>query len=356
MPNMHQIAARAKVSLGTVSHVLNDSAKVREPLRKRVLDAVAALGYQPSELARGLRRKKTSMIGMIIPDVTNPFFPAVVRGAEDVAFANGYRLVLCDTDNDPAKETVFLNELRGYRPAGLIVIPSSFGDLAAQVDGYRKAGTAIICVDRTPRRWDGDSVTVANEAGAYAATRHLIELGHTRIATIAGPLRLINAKQRLSGYKRAMRDAGLIESHGYIQEATFDKAGGYAKANVLLHLVPRPTAIFAANDMIALGVLQALRGAGLQCPGDMSLIGFDDLELAEMIDPQLSSVSQPGYRLGASAASLLLERVNNPSGRAQRVVLETELKIRASVAAISNGVKPSFAKQNRVRNSAITAR
>ena len=129
MSNMKEIADRAGVSLGTVSHVLNDSARVREPLRKRVLDAVAELGYQPSQLARGLRRVKTNMIGMIIPDITNPFFPAVVRGAEDVAFAHGYRLVLCNTDNDHFKELVHLRELQTYLPAGLIVIPSNFSDL-----------------------------------------------------------------------------------------------------------------------------------------------------------------------------------------------------------------------------------
>src|SRR5215472_210069 len=125
MPNMKQIAQMANVSLGTVSHVLNGSARVREPLRKRVLEAVEALGYQPSQLARGLRRDKTDMIGMIIPDVTNPFFPAVVRGAEDVAFSGGYRLVLCNTDNDHTKELTHLNALRTYLPAGLVVIPSS---------------------------------------------------------------------------------------------------------------------------------------------------------------------------------------------------------------------------------------
>src|SRR5271166_1810102 len=170
MPNMKEIASMANVSLGTVSHVLNGSARVREPLRKRVLEAVAALGYQPSELARGLRRDKTNVIGMIIPDITNPFFPAVVRGAEDVAFANGYRLILCNTDNDHAKELAHLNALRTYLPTGLIVIPSTFSDLTVQAEYYRKAGAAVVCVDRLPRHWNGDSVTVANEEGAYKAT------------------------------------------------------------------------------------------------------------------------------------------------------------------------------------------
>src|ERR1035441_9212098 len=141
MANMKQIAEIAGVSLGTVSHVLNNSAKVREPLRKRVLEAVNLAGYQPSELARGLRRDRTNIIAMIIPDITNPFFPAVVRGAEDLAFSNGYRLILCNTDNDHSKEPAPLNSSRPYLRAGLIVIPSSFSDLTTQVESYRKVGT-----------------------------------------------------------------------------------------------------------------------------------------------------------------------------------------------------------------------
>ena len=152
MTNMKQIADVAEVSIGTVSNVLNGTAVVRESLRARVMEAVDRLGYQPSELARGLRRDKTSMIGMIIPDITNPFFPSVVRGAEDVAFANGYRLVLCNTDNDHAKEITHLTQLRTYLPAGLIVIPANFSDLTQQAESYRKAGTALVCIDRVPKR------------------------------------------------------------------------------------------------------------------------------------------------------------------------------------------------------------
>ena len=336
MPNMKQIARMARVSLGTVSHVLNGSAAVREPLRLRVMEAVEALGYQPSQLARGLRRDKTNMIGMIIPDITNPFFPAVVRGAEDVAFSNGYRLILCNTDNDHAKEIAHLNELRTYLPAGLIVIPSNFSDLTIQAQSYRKGGTSIVCVDRLPGHWLGDSVTVANDEGAYRATRYLIQLGHRRLATIIGPQHLTIAQQRVSGFRRALHEAKIAISPEYIQETTFDRQGGYAKAQILLRLLPRPTAIFAGNDLIALGVLLAVRDAGLRCPDDVSVIGFDDLEFAEVTDPSLSSVYQPGYQLGTTAAQILLSRFAGNSEPAEHVVLETELKIRQSVAPPSH--------------------
>jgi DNA-binding LacI/PurR family transcriptional regulator len=332
MANMKEIAKIAGVSLGTVSNVLNGSAVVREPLRHRVLEAVNALGYQPSQLARGLRRDKTNMIGMIIPDVTNPFFPAVVRGAEDVAFENGYRLVLCNTDNSHTKEIAYLNELRTYLPSGLIVIPSDFGDLTTQVASYRKSGTAVVCVDRLPKDWNGDSVTAANERGAYEAASYLLRHGHKRLAIITGPRHLTSAQDRLNGFKRALSEKRISIGAEYIQEAAFDRHSGYLKAVFLLRLIPRPTAIFAGNDMIAFGALLAFREMGLHCPEEISLMGFDNLDLAEMTNPPLSSVSQPGYQMGMAAAQILVDRVGGASGPAKHLVLKTALQIRASVA------------------------
>jgi LacI family transcriptional regulator len=333
MANMKEIAKIAGVSLGTVSHVLNNSMPVREPLRKRVMAAVDALDYQPSQLARGLRRDKTKMIGMIIPDITNPFFPAVVRGAEDVAFSNGYRLILCNTDNDHAKEIVHLNELRTYLPSGLIVIPSKLSDLTAQVKSYQKSGTAVVCVDRLPKEWKGDTVTADNEHGAYTATNYLLRQGHRRLAMIIGPRHLTNVQNRLTGFKRALQEKKVHIGPEYIQEATFDQHGGYTKAMLLLRMIPRPTVIFAGNDMIAFGALMAFREARLQCPEDISLIGFDNLDLAEMTSPPLSSVSQPGYQMGTTAARILIDRVQGDDGPAKHVVLETMLKIRGSVSS-----------------------
>lgn len=332
MANMKEIARLAGVSLGTVSHVLNDTVKVREPLRKRVLDAVNKTGYQPSQLARGLRKDKTNILAMIIPDILNPFFPGVVRGAEDIAFSNGYRLVLCNTDNDHAKEISHLKALQSYLPSGLIVIPSDFSDLAAQADSYRKAGSAVVCVDRLPRHWEGDSVTINNAEGSYTATSYLIGLGHRYLGAITGPLRLTNSQDRLKGFKKALRQAGLEAAPEYLQETTFDKAGGYAKTKILLRMVPRPTAIMACNDMIALGVLQAIREAGLRCPDDISIMGFDGLDLTEMTTPQLSSVYQSPYQLGATAAQLALDRLNEKNSPVRKIVLKTELRIRESVA------------------------
>ena len=306
---MKQIAKLAGVSLGTVSHVLNSTVPVREALRKRVMDAVEETGYQPSQLARGLRREKTNIIAMIIPDILNPFFPGIVRGAEDVAFANGYRLVLCNTDNDHEKEVMHLSALQTYLPSGLIVIPSDSSDLTVQAESYRKAGAAVICLDRLPRNWIGDSVTVNNGAGAANAAEYLIGLGHRQLAAITGPLHLTNSQDRLKGFKRALLRAGISLPTGYIQETSFDRAGGYAKTKVLLGLLPRPTAILAFNDLIALGALLAIHEAKLRCPEDISLIGFDGLDLTETTSPRLTSVYQSSYQMGAEAANLVLERL-----------------------------------------------
>lgn len=332
MANMKQIAQLAKVSLGTVSHVLNGTANVREPLRKRVLEAIEATGYQPSQLARGLRKDKTNILAMIIPDILNPFFPGVVRGAEDVAFANGYRLVLCNTDNDHEKEVAHLKALQAYLPSGLIVIPSDFSELTAETDSFRKAGSAVVCIDRLPRNWEGDSVTINNADGAANATSYLISLGHRNLAVITGPLHLTNSQDRLKGFKRAVKKAGLETPPGYQQETTFDRAGGYAKTKILLRMVPRPTAILACNDMIALGALRAIREEGLRCPEDISLVGFDGLDVTEITSPQLTSVYQSPYQLGAAAVQLAMDRLAQKTSPVRKIVLKTELKIRESVA------------------------
>lgn len=329
---MRQIAARARVSVGTVSHVINNSAGVREGVRKRVLDAIERLGYQPSLLARGLRRNQTTILGVIIPDISNPFFPLVVRGVEDIAYQNSYRLMLCNTDNDANKEQVYFYELRAYRMAGLIVIPSADSRLVGLAAGSG-GEPPVICLDRFPEGWKGDTVTVDNEEGAYQAARYLLELGHRRIATITGQLHVTSGIERLKGFKRALREAGVSIAPEYVQEGRFDRLSGYEKGLMLLQFSPRPTAIFAANDLVALGVLAALRELGLRCPEDVSLVGFDDQELASFTNPALTTVAQPAYQMGARAAALLFERIRGENVPTQQIVMKATLKVRDSAAA-----------------------
>ncbi len=342
---MRQIAERAEVSIGTVSHVVNDTAKVREKLRQRVLDAIRSLGYQPSQLARGLRRNQTNIVVMIIPDITNPFFPAVVRGVEDVAYKHSFRLVLCNTDNDPGKETYYLNELRSYRPAGWLVIPAADSEMTVQLRSAAASGTPVVCIDRQPPGWKGDVVLVANEAGAHCATQHLLRMGHRQLAVITGPLHLTNAVERLNGFKRALAEAKVQIEPEYIQEARFNRQSGYQAATRLLRMLPRPTAIFACNDLMAMGVLHAARELGLHCPEDISIVGFDDLDFAEFTAPALTSVHQPGYQLGTTAARLLVGRIDGSEEASQKIALPSELKIRQSVASLSPEVPLSPSKR-----------
>jgi LacI family transcriptional regulator len=220
------------------------------------------------------------------------------------------------------------------------VIPSNFSDLTVQSQSYRKAGAAVVCINRLPRNWNGDSITIDNIDGSYRATSYLIELGHRDLAAITGPLHLNNARDRLKAFKRALHRAGQEAAPGFLQETTFDRAGGYAKTKILLRMLPRPTAILACNDMIALGALLAIREEKLRCPEDISLIGFDGLDLTEVTTPQLSSVYQSAYQLGAIAAQLALDRIADMTCPVRQIILKTDLKIRESVAPPPQMEKP----------------
>jgi LacI family transcriptional regulator len=364
--NMHDIARRAKVSIGTVSNVINETASVREPSRHRVLDAIKKLGYQRSQLARGLRRDYTNMIGMIIPDITNPFFPVLVRAAEDVAYANGYRLVLCNSDNNPKKEAGYLTELQSYLPAGLLLIPAVDSLLHEQPQRNGRP-TPTVCIDRKPEGWQCDTVCAGNRNGAYMATLHLIDHGHRRIAVIGGPPHLENARQRLLGFKHALREANIELPPVYLQMGRFDRASGLEAALCLLRPASRPTAIFAANDLMAMGAMLAVRELGLRCPEDVSIVGFDDLEIVELLQPPLTTVHQPVYKLGATAAERLVKRISGLSDAPQDIVLETQLMRRGSVmraqpqasgrnSGISSraGLKPSASPRRNGQREAVS--
>ena len=291
------------------------------------------------------------MIIMIVPDITNPFFPSVVRGAEDVAFQNGYRLVLCNSDNDSGKESAYLRELRSYRPSGLIIVPADLSKGEEDVRAYLNAGSAVVYMDRIPPHWRGDSVTSAHEAGAYEATRHLIRLRHKRIATITGPIPGTSAVQRLSGFLRAMKEAKLPVPPEYIQETTFDRTGGREKAEFLLRLQPRPTAIFAANDLIALGAIKATREAGLSCPEDVSIFGFDNLEIDDETIPSLSTVDQFIAELGMRAAQIVIDRMAGDKSPPRQVCIPTSLRLRGSTGLYKARYEPTSSKRH-VRTAA----
>ena len=322
---MHDIARRAGVSLGTVSHVINGKVSVSESARTRVQSAIDELAYQPNHLSRALRTNRTSLIGVIIPDITNPFFPSVVRGVEDVAFKHSYRLLLCNADNDVAKETAYLNDLSSFFPAGIIIIPSLDHKLTPT------AQYPMVCIDRRPPDWQGDSVTVENFQGGYNAGKHLLQYGHKNIAIISGPSNVVTANDRVHGFCKALSEKKITVQPEYIQESAFDQENGYLCAMRLLRLVPQPTAIFTTSDLMAVGALMAIKASKLRCPQNVSLISFDGLSFTEFTDPTLTSIVQPSYQLGHAAARLLIERIEGDTSPPRHIVLKTELKIRDSV-------------------------
>ena len=335
-----EIAQTAGVSVGTVSHVLNGSAGVSEKLRKRVEDVIRRLDYQPSQLARGLRGRTTVLLGVIIPDITNPYFPNLVRGVEDVAYKEGFRLVLCNADNDAGKELNYFNDLRSFNPAGIIVIPSERSRIGHET---APATTQIIFVDRCPSWWNGDAVFADNEDGGYQVGRYLTKMGHKLIAVISGPSHIETARDRVKGFKRALAEAGIRLPAHFIQDAQFNTEGGLKAATQLLSANPRPTAIFASSDTLAVGALEAMRALKLRCPDDVSIVGFDDLDFCQLTEPALTTVFQPGYHIGSLACQLLLDRVRGANHPPERKILTTELRIRNSVCA----ARPAQASRSR---------
>lgn len=327
-PTSHDVAKKAGVSVATVSRVLNSSPLVTEAARRKVLRAVKELNYQPNRAAQRLRAGRSHVIGLIISDIQNPFFTSVVRGIEDVAYHHGYSLVLCNSDEDPEKEKLYINVMRSEDVAGVILASASEAD--PQVDDLIAYNIPIVAIDRQIDDRQIDSVLATNIEGARAAVAHLIELGHRCIGFIGLPLTRTPGKERYEGYQRALRDHPLPVSSDYVRIADAKQQGGYASTRDLLAEQPCVTALFVANNLMTLGALDAIRERGLKIPDDISIIGFDDMPWANLLQPPLTAIAQPTYELGQRAAELLLERFRQPQKPAVRLELKTNLVVRGS--------------------------
>ena len=332
MATVKEVAKRARVSVGTVSNVLTGAIAVSSGLRERVLAAVQELDYHPDYVARSLKLRHTMMLGMIISDVTNPFFSSLVRGAEDAALEQNYLLLTFNTDDRVEREKQALEVLRSRKADGILLV------VAPQAGGYAHIletlalGTPVVCLDRVPPGIKVDSVTVDNVRAAQNCVRHLIERGHRRIGIITGSMALETARQRLKGYQNALSAARIPISLDLIREGTFRTSSGYAMGKELLSIPQRPTAIFSSNGLMALGVLKAIEEMGLNCPEDVALAVFDDLPMADIIQPHLTTVAQPSYLMGYRGAELLIKRISGKIKKTRKVNirLETKLKIRKS--------------------------
>jgi LacI family transcriptional regulator len=324
-----EVAARAGVSVGTVSNVLNSAAPVSVELRRRVLKVIEDLNYHPNHTARSLKSNRTKMIGMVISDIVNPFFPLLVRGAEDAALRHNYLLVTFNSDSQTDRERNLFHVLSRYRMDGILLVIASENDLE-HVHRAVDDGTPIVFLDRIPGGFECDSVSIDNFNGARQCVEHLVQMGHRRIGIIGGSRDLHIAHERLRGYRAALEAAGIAIDPDLITWGNFNLESAHQAADVLLRLPERPTALFAANNVMALGALQVMHSLDLKCPDDVAIGSFDDLPLFEALSPALTGVAQPSYEIGYQGAELLTRRLEGQLDAPVHVVLPTQLKIRAS--------------------------
>ncbi|NHX02448.1 LacI family DNA-binding transcriptional regulator [Pseudomonas koreensis] len=332
MATIKDVAALAGISYTTVSHVVNKTRPVSQEVRLKVEAAIKSLDYVPSAVARSLKAKTTATIGLLVPNSLNPYFAELARGIEDYCERNGYCVILCNSDDNPDKQRSYLRVLLEKRIDGLIVA-SAGGDIGL-AQGLAGVKTPMVIVDRGLDGVDADLVRIDHEYGAYLATRHLLELGHRDIATIGGPSSTSVAQMRQAGFCRALKEAGITVRPERMLESDFTSTGGYNAAATLLESNP-PSAIFAGNDMIGIGVLRAAAERNVRVPSELSVIGFDDIQMSRYVYPALTTVGQSILQLGEMAAEVLLRRIATPSLVTDQRIVTPSIVLRESTAPLS---------------------
>jgi len=328
MTTIREVAETAGVSYATVSHVINNTRLVSQETRQRVLAAMDALNYRPNALARSLRQGKTNTIGLVLPDSANPFFAEISRSIEDETFKKGYSVFLCNTELDTQRELFYVDVLSKKQVDGIIFVAA--GDRADSLDFLLERRMPVVMVDRDLPSVEADVVLTDHQLGGYLATRHLLELGHTRIACIAGPSSITPGAERMIGYRRALEEAGLSYNESLVVRGDYHPQSGLESTHSILKMDPRPTAIFALNDLMALGALRAAAEAGYSVPKDLAIVGYDDLELSHFTNPPLTTIAQPKKEIGVQAVNLLVDRMSQKNRPPSRVVLPPELIVRRS--------------------------
>lgn len=330
MVTIRDVAERAGVSVATVSHVINGTRKVAPETAERVRRAMEELDYHPNAVARSLRTRKTQVIGVVVSDITNPFFATLVRGAEDAALEAGYSIFVCNSDETLEKENRYVQVLRRRRVDGMLLAPVGGGENPA-IRKLARQGVPFVFVDRRAPGVEADAVLSDNVGGAYLATKHLIERGHERIGIVLGIRGATTSEERLAGYRRALEEAGIPLAEELVVWGGYRVEGGRRATAKLLSLTPPPTAIFSTNNLMTVGVLQELFARGVRIPDQVAVVGFDDLEWAEMANPPLTAVAQRPHEIGYRAVRLLLDRLGAEEflpPREERV--SVDLKVRGS--------------------------
>lgn len=322
---IHDVAKRAGVSLSTVSRVLNDYISVNPQTREKVEAAIRELNYDKTRTESPKQTQETKTVGLIIPDILNPFFPLLVKAIEQVSKIHGYSLILCDSENNPELEHQHINTLCERDVGGLIVIPSSE---ATHVEQLVSKKLPFVFLDRFIEM-DGASYVISdNEEGAYQAVKYLLKLGHRRIVNLTGPRDLSTEQARIKGYQRALSEEGIQCDDELCITGNYDVDNAYQAVIKLLQKHTEFTAIFATNDMMAFGAEKALKEHGLKIPDDISLVGYDDILFSSIIS--LTSVAQPTYEMGKNAMVLLLDLINERITMPQHIVLRPSMIIRGS--------------------------
>jgi LacI family transcriptional regulator len=341
MHKMTDVARLADVSVATVSAVFNSKPGVRPELVKRVKDAIEALDYRPDYVARSLRTRLTHSIGMVIPDIENAFFAEMIRGVQDAARQARYSVILCITNDDVGEEKLYLTTLYSRRVDGILL--GTTLQHVAEIPRTRWP-CPMVLVDNALPGFQGDAVLVDNKAAAYQGTKHLIELGHTRIGVIAGPPNVSSSRDREEGFHMAMQEANLVVPPELVKSGGFRMEGGYHCGLEFLRMAGRPSAIFSCNYLMTVGLLRAIKEVGVECPREISIVAFDDFDtgldgfsLASLFSPNLTTIRQPAYEVGKRAFERLLRRMTTPenapdSSAGETLLLDTELIIRNSTA------------------------
>ena len=328
MANIYDVARAADVSVATVSAVVNGTAYVSPRLKARVETAIRSLGYQPNHLARGLATQQSRTLGMLVPDIANPFFPEVVRGAEDTAYAAGYTLLIASSDNDLKKEELYLRLYLAKRVDGVILTKAP-GRLSPDLQrAFATAGVPIVLLARTVPGLAVDVVEMDDKGAAFEGVTHLCRLGCRRIAFIGGLPGASTSRRRLDGYRAALRAAKLRLDPALVADGDFRVESGYRAGLELLKR--RPDAVFIANYLMTVGFMEALRQYRMRCPGDVAVVTCDDYPWLDAFTPRLTTIDLPKRELGEAAAQLLVDRIAHPRGQRRRLTLKNALRVRES--------------------------
>jgi LacI family transcriptional regulator, repressor for deo operon, udp, cdd, tsx, nupC, and nupG len=327
---MSDVAKLANVSPATVSRVLSNPELVSKETRQKVLDVINQVNYKPHIVARQFRTKETKIILVVVPDITSAFFSKVLRGIEHVAVNNGYQVILGDTENDIEREKEYINLLLQKQADGMVLLTARLNK--TNLEEISEHFPMVLACEYM----DGlnvPTVSIDNISSARKATEHLIKLGHTKIAHITGPINVILSRDRMRGYQQAMMSHELDIDSAYIQEGDFSFESGYNQTLKLLALENPPTAVFAFNDEMAMGAIKAAKDSGLKAPEDLAVVGFDNVKMSSVIEPNLTTINQPKYEIGKKAMELLLKIINGESINKKKFVMKDELVIRESCGA-----------------------